>query len=531
MKKLLLTLTLLLTLGFAASAADYSDELTAANFSGMSYTASKTYTGDASGATYLAQAYSNSGFQMRTSKAGTGIKNTTTLEGYTIESVEITFSRAGGGVNIYAADAAIDLKSLPSSATSTATATATVEVNAPYFAITPTNDTYCVVSKVVVNWVSTSATPACATPSFSVEDGVELFAGQTISVNKGNATTCELLVNGEPVEGLEYTIPEDAEIGSEITLTANSTLEGGDPAEATASIKVKVVEVPLVAEFVFSTFGWGNQQQVSTVNMGVVMLSFDQKSNQNPPKYFTNGNDVRLYGGGALTISVDKQYYITKIESVYNNTANALTPDCGSFNSDFTEWTNIANGEECKKNSVTFTEAGTSGNRSWKSITVSYAKRAYWVESSNIDIKHGKVAGVLTIDYTFEVANHNGNPLVVKATIDGMEVEFEEVEAPAAAPARAAAENAVISGTLKAKHDELKGATNLNINVAASLDGEELYNENHSVNTTTGIEDVTVEGNEAAEYFNLQGIRVAEPQAGQVYIVCRGAKTTKELVK
>ena len=242
------------------------------------------------------------------------------------------------------------------------------------------------------------------------------------------------------------------------------------------------------------------------------MLSFDQKSNQNPPKYFTNGNDVRLYGGGALTISVDKQYYITKIESVYNNTANALTPDCGSFNSDFTEGPNIANGEECKKNSVTFTEAGTSGNRSWKSITVSYAKRAYWVESSNIDIKHGKVAGVLTIDYTFEVANHNGNPLVVKATIDGMEVEFEEVEAPAAAPARAAAENAVISGTLKAKHDELKGATNLNINVAASLDGEELYNENHSVNTTTGIEDVTVEGNEAAEYFNLQGTAWPSPR-------------------
>ena len=51
------------------------------------------------------------------------------------------------------------------------------------------------------------------------------------------------------------------------------------------------------------------------------------------------------------------------------------------------------------------------------------------------------------------------------------------------------------------------------------------------MNTTTGIEDVTVEGNEAAEYFNLQGIRVAEPQAGQVYIVRRGAKTTKELVK
>ena len=530
MKKLLLTLTLLLTLGFAASAADYSDELTYNNFSNMSYTVSDTYSA-ASGATYLAQAYSNSGFQMRTSKAGTGIKNTTTIDGYTIESVEITFSTTGGGVNVYAADSEVNLKSLPSTTTNTTTANATIKINAPYFAITPTNNTLCVVSKVVVNWVSTSATPACATPKFSVEDGTDIFAGQTITVDKGNATTCELLVNNERVDGLEYTIPEDAEIGSEITLTANSTLEGGDPATATASIKVKVVEVPLVAEFVFSTFGWSNQQQISTVSMGVVTLSFDQKNNQNPPKYFTKGNDVRLYGGGALTISVDKQYYITKIESVYNNTNNALTPDCGSFNSDFTEWTNIANGEECKKNSVTFTEAGTSGNRSWKSIKVSYAKRAYWVENSSIDIKHGKVAGVLTIDYTFEIANHNGSPLVVKAKIDGIDVEFEEVESPAAAPARAAAENAVISGTLKAAHTALKGATGLNINVAASLDGEELYNENHRVNTTTGIEDVTVEGNEAAEYFNLQGIRVAEPQAGQVYIVRRGAKTTKELVK
>lgn len=50
----------------------------------------------------------------------------------------------------------------------------------------------------------------------------------------------------------------------------------------------------------------------------------------------------------------------------------------------------------------------------------------------------------------------------------------------------------------------------------------------------SGIEDIEtedVDADAAPEYFNLQGIRVAEPQAGQVYIVRRGAKTTKELVK
>ena len=49
---------------------------------------------------------------------------------------------------------------------------------------------------------------------------------------------------------------------------------------------------------------------------------------------------------------------------------------------------------------------------------------------------------------------------------------------------------------------------------------------------TTGIEDVAVDSAEAApEYFNLQGVRVAEPQAGNIYIVRRGNKVTKELIK
>lgn len=44
--------------------------------------------------------------------------------------------------------------------------------------------------------------------------------------------------------------------------------------------------------------------------------------------------------------------------------------------------------------------------------------------------------------------------------------------------------------------------------------------------------DVVVEDNEAkAEYYNLQGIRVATPQAGQIYILKRGTTTRKVLVK
>ena len=42
---------------------------------------------------------------------------------------------------------------------------------------------------------------------------------------------------------------------------------------------------------------------------------------------------------------------------------------------------------------------------------------------------------------------------------------------------------------------------------------------------------MTINEDATPEYFNLQGIRVAEPQAGQVYIVRRGAQVVKELVK
>ncbi|MDE6542145.1 MAG: C10 family peptidase [Muribaculaceae bacterium] len=53
----------------------------------------------------------------------------------------------------------------------------------------------------------------------------------------------------------------------------------------------------------------------------------------------------------------------------------------------------------------------------------------------------------------------------------------------------------------------------------------------HYGTVSSGIEDVTVDTEAPAEYFNLQGVRVANPEAGRIYIVRRGDKATKELVK
>ena len=47
---------------------------------------------------------------------------------------------------------------------------------------------------------------------------------------------------------------------------------------------------------------------------------------------------------------------------------------------------------------------------------------------------------------------------------------------------------------------------------------------------TDAVEGIEVEENVAPVYYNLQGVRVAEPTNG-LYIVVRGDKVAKELVK
>jgi hypothetical protein len=45
-----------------------------------------------------------------------------------------------------------------------------------------------------------------------------------------------------------------------------------------------------------------------------------------------------------------------------------------------------------------------------------------------------------------------------------------------------------------------------------------------------GIENVAVDENAPVEYYNLQGVRVANPQGG-IYVKRQGNKATKILVK
>lgn len=156
------------------------------------------------------------------------------------------------------------------------------------------------------------------------------------------------------------------------------------------------------------------------------------------------------------------------------------------------------------------------------------------VGEPQINITHAKVAGAMTIDYTFNVANYSGEEVKVTATLNGHdEVIFEEYIPEATdAPARAAGENKTFGGTLKAQHDALKNLSNAQVTLTATAGEKQLFAITEAPHTTTGIEDAAVDSAAAAEYYNLNGMRVDATQlAPGIYIRKTGDKAEKVLVK
>ena len=75
-------------------------------------------------------------------------------------------------------------------------------------------------------------------------------------------------------------------------------------------------------------------------------------------------------------------------------------------------------------------------------------------------------------------------------------------------------------------------AKEVNLNVASNIQIENVQ-VTCANQISTGVDDVMVDGNEEApvEYYNLQGVRVENPAAGQLYIKRQGSKATKVIVR
>ncbi len=180
-------------MGFALSAQDVTDVLESTNFTDMSYTSAKSYSPKNSvGATYEAQANSNKGFQIRSSKAGTGISVTTAPDNYVVKEIQVSFSTTGGSgtskLSLYSGDKVINRKS-PSGTQTIIDVTkggsyTFANVNEPYFALVPNNDIYFIITEIRVVWTlegGSEVPEEPVMPDVKFED-VELEVGQTHSI-------------------------------------------------------------------------------------------------------------------------------------------------------------------------------------------------------------------------------------------------------------------------------------------------------------------------------------------------------------
>ena len=111
----------------------------------------------------------------------------------------------------------------------------------------------------------------------------------------------------------------------------------------------------------FTAKGYGNQQEVTSVEQDGITVTFDKGSNSNTPKYYTSGEAIRVYGGGSMTVSSTKN--ITNIAITFGTSdgTNEITTNGGTYADGI--WTGSAT-------SVQFNVGGTSGNRRFKKLTI-----------------------------------------------------------------------------------------------------------------------------------------------------------------
>lgn len=149
----------------------------------------------------------------------------------------------------------------------------------------------------------------------------------------------------------------------------------------------------------------------------------------------------------------------------------------------------------------------------------------------------GNLGDILVEDVTRTYNNNNGNPIYVySGHVDDLQLKLEEVPIHAVVDLEGTSDvDGNVSFKIHVKWDQnatqsmvAREATEPNyIPIEVEFNGK-----TNTPEVPTGINDVTVDGGDApVEYFDLQGIRVSYPQAGQMVIRRQGTNVEKILVK
>lgn len=381
------------------------------------------------------------------------------------------------------------------------------------------------------------------TATWSVTDGAEVYPGSKLTVTT-NADAAKIFIDG--AEATSYTIPETAAIGSEITLSAYATVEA-DNATVTsenATITVKVVEQ--LTKVIIDTKFFGSMTQVAykTYTHEDGFATYATVMNyQNSKLYWkTSSND-----GCGLIINCKKGYYIESIDmDSPSKTVNVFTSE--NAYTATTELASATKAGQITTTSSSYTFTGTpryvglrpnaTSSMNFVSITIHYKKKTE-VKIISEDATSITV-GVEHPDYILhykKIRNDNwNNHWGSEASKAPARVAQNTTGEPLAD-----SEDWVSTGTNTITIDKtIADHQNRHYKFTAfHKDDTALANELNHVNffidgdgTLTGIEGIGAEaGADApAEYYDLQGRRVANPVSG-LYIRRTGSKVEKVFVK
>lgn len=205
--------------------------------------------------------------------------------------------------------------------------------------------------------------------SFS-KTSVECYINDTFTepVLSGNKTTVTYSSSDEKVATVDAASGKVTILSvgkTEITATAEETEEyKAASANYVLTVTEKSPTGPTTVVIDLSKQKFTNNQEIKEVTSGPVSLIFNKGTNTNPPKYYTTGTAVRLYGGNTMTVSSSKT--IVKVELTFDTEEkgkNAITTEPLTY-SDGT-WTG-------ESNSIKFTVGGTSGHRRVQKVSVTY---------------------------------------------------------------------------------------------------------------------------------------------------------------
>lgn len=246
------------------------------------------------------------------------------------------------------------------------------------------------------------------TAAWSVADGAEVYPGTEITAT-ANAEAAKIFING--AEATSYTIPENAAIGSEITLAAYATVEadGAKVTSETATLTVKVVEQPAEVVIDSKFFGTLTQSAYKPYNKTVEPYAYFATvlNYQNSKLYWKTS-----YEGCGLIINCLPGYYVSSIEiESPSANCNVYTSDIAYESSTVISSSTQAGQITSSNNTYTFTNStpqyvGLHGNLNFKSITVHFKK----IGSGNPAIKLAWSESTFTTDIVSK--NVEGAPVL-----------------------------------------------------------------------------------------------------------------------